>query len=892
MATSQQQQEFDDLRQRLKNLQGPVQAFEAAFAAAKKAGKGVNDVLDMMEAHIIKITRGQRSFNDDMRDTLDLARAVADSMERQNAGINRAKRAMAGMISIGQQIVDEERELEGLSERRLQLMARESRLKLKHFQAEAQRLLQGKTLQQKISNNAITLKDLEAKASIQALDRRDKKLKKQLEDEQEILLAYQDEENAFKRIVALTKERYKLEKATSTTFGLTGVALAAASNIASRFGMSHVQDQLDDINNKLREDIRKEIELNDGKALSFGRRFVYAGKAVFELTKTLAKGMTDPLYIMTKIFTAFLDVNKAAVDYTRLSGINATSQAALNSRLATSVDYLQTAAELTKQLGMSATSVFDNDTIAGIAEAKNLLGLTAEQAGSLGIQSKLANQDIDSFQDNLLKGVSAGNQLNHSLVAPGVAMNDILDASEDITMSLGNNPDALGKAAVAARAFGMSLKQVSDIADGLLNFEDSISAELEAELMTGRYLNLERARELALMNDIEGLSKELANNGATAAEFSKMNRLEQNALAKALGMNREQLAKSILAQEASKDATLEEKAAVMGVTKEQMQSMEIQERLTKSFEKLAQAFAPVLQAVVPIVELLASALQPIAMIIGYISSGIGFLLGPLLKVYTLFKGIQLITVGIAAFNKGMVATLALQANTGAVIQGQKATQLLTEAGILNFLFLQDARLAYKMAKEEGITGFKLVQAVLEETILGSLLLQGGAMIKNLVVGGYRLIQAIAIAAAEMMGVSALTLGLGVAGVIAAGIAGVVALKMATADDMVSSPAGYGKRMLTGPEGAIALNDKDTVIAGTRLFDSKQESSQERVNSVPKTTQSTMSAAVRRSDTSNEIKQMRQENRQLLTALLNKSTDIYMSSNKVGTSVVLGAQKSS
>ena len=54
----------------------------------------------------------------------------------------------------------------------------------------------------------------------------------------------------------------------------------------------------------------------------------------------------------------------------------------------------------------------------------------------------------------------------------------------------------------------------------------------------------------------------------------------------------------------------------------------------------------------------------------------------------------------------------------------------------------------------------------------------------------------------------------------------------------------------------------------------------------------MSAAVRRSDTSNEIKQMRQENRQLLTALLNKSTDIYMSSNKVGTSVVLGAQKSS
>ena len=35
--------------------------------------------------------------------------------------------------------------------------------------------------------------------------------------------------------------------------------------------------------------------------------------------------------------------------------------------------------------------------------------------------------------------------------------------------------------------------------------------------------------------------------------------------------------------------------------------------------------------------------------------------------------------------------------------------------------------------------------------------------------------------------------------------------------MVSSP-GYGKRTLYGPEGAIRLNDKDTVIAGTNLFE--------------------------------------------------------------------------
>ena len=42
----------------------------------------------------------------------------------------------------------------------------------------------------------------------------------------------------------------------------------------------------------------------------------------------------------------------------------------------------------------------------------------------------------------------------------------------------------------------------------------------------------------------------------------------------------------------------------------------------------------------------------------------------------------------------------------------------------------------------------------------------------------------------------------------------------TADDMLSpgkSRGGYGDRTLFGPEGAIQLNNKDTVIAGTNLF---------------------------------------------------------------------------
>jgi hypothetical protein len=68
--------------------------------------------------------------------------------------------------------------------------------------------------------------------------------------------------------------------------------------------------------------------------------------------------------------------------------------------------------------------------------------------------------------------------------------------------------------------------------------------------------------------------------------------------------------------------------------------------------------------------------------------------------------------------------------------------------------------------------------------------------------------------------AAVTFGIGVAIAVAAAAAGYAAIKAMTANDMVSpgkNKPGYGERTLFGPEGAIQLNDKDTVIAGTNLF---------------------------------------------------------------------------
>jgi hypothetical protein len=77
-------------------------------------------------------------------------------------------------------------------------------------------------------------------------------------------------------------------------------------------------------------------------------------------------------------------------------------------------------------------------------------------------------------------------------------------------------------------------------------------------------------------------------------------------------------------------------------------------------------------------------------------------------------------------------------------------------------------------------------------------------------------------------------------------------------------SGYGERTLFGPEGAIQLNNKDTVIAGTNLFGN--------------TTQSpSPSISVDIAPLVNEMQAVKA----VLVQILNKDSNVYMDGAKVG-----------
>ena len=348
-------------------------------------------------------------------------------------------------------------------------------------------------------------------------------------------------------------------------------------------------------------------------------KFTTMGVAAKMVGKQLYEGLLDPLTLITSIWNGFLRVNKASVELQRLTGQNETAMAGMNDRLASSVQFLETAAELTKQWGLSATLVFSPDQIAQIAEAKNLLGLSAEEAGRMGMLMKLTGKSADDVGQGIYDTVNAYNGANKAGIAHGVVLQDVLSASDSITASLGNSEKRIGAAATAARGLGLSLSEVDAIAGSLLNFEDSIAAELEAQLITGKNINLSKARELALNNDLEGVANELKKNGASAAEFAGMQRHEQESLAKALGMSRDQLAKSVLTQEAMNSMTAEQIAKARGVSLEQSKAMDVQEKMQLGLQKLAEAFAPVLEGIIPLVDVLLSIIQPIAKLVAVIA---------------------------------------------------------------------------------------------------------------------------------------------------------------------------------------------------------------------------------------------------------------------------------
>ena len=131
-------------------------------------------------------------------------------------------------------------------------------------------------------------------------------------------------------------------------------------------------------------------------------------------------------------------------------------------------------------------------------------------------------------------------------------MKDISEAGNATALTIGKFPGGMAKAAFNARKLGLTLAQVGRISENNLDFESSIANEMEAELLLGKDLQLDKLRLASMNGNQAEVAAEIARITKEAGDFNEMNVYQQQALAKAMGMTREELADSIVKEKALK----------------------------------------------------------------------------------------------------------------------------------------------------------------------------------------------------------------------------------------------------------------------------------------------------------------------------------------------------
>ena len=200
---------------------------------------------------------------------------------------------------------------------------------------------------------------------------------------------------------------------------------------------------------------------------------------------------------------------------------------------------------------MGGTEKLSKNTLKTFIQLNTYAGMSADNLAEFHNYAKLSGKDSGVVVTNMAGAALSAIKNNKLAVSQKVLLGDVAKVSDVIKLRYQGQEKELVKIVADAKKYGLELAKAEDIASSLLNIEDSLSAEMEAELLTGKELNLEKAREAALNGDVATLQAEIAKNAGSIEEFNNLNVLSQEAYAKALGMSRQDLSKMLKDQKSN-----------------------------------------------------------------------------------------------------------------------------------------------------------------------------------------------------------------------------------------------------------------------------------------------------------------------------------------------------
>lgn len=654
-----------------------------------------------------------------------------------------------------------------------------------------------------------------------------------------------------------------------------------AEELKKLSGLGRPLSDAEKLRKKILQDSNKELKVNE-KSLISQNELLSTQTSKY---KNIGKALTDQLtkanlidFAIGQMVDALIKADTQTGQLAKAFGTSYSEATSLRNELNTvanlSGDINITTGALQESLiavnkEFGTATMFSGELLTDFTNMTKVMGYTDEAAAKLSKITVATGTDLSDNTAQILGTAAAFNVTNDLALNEKEIVEDVAKASAAVTVSLGMQTKAISGAVLEAKKLGLELSQVEGIAKSLLNFESSISSELEAELLTGRALNLEQARYYALTNDVEGVAREIAKQNITAAEYTGMNSIAAEALAESLGLSREELAQSLMNQEALNKAgmagkttqeayaALKEKglsddqiAEKLGndILARQMKSQSIQDRFNASVEKLKEIFIsvaePILQIVSPFMDLATTILPLVNMALFPIINGVKIVSDGILYVV---NSVKALTGALTGSNKeltimeGLIGTIAAAylAYQGYVVatniyQGISAAISERKALAENASLIAIG--AQKVAEIAGM-GIKAASAVLSGT------------------------KAIAeVTAAEAMSFGLVTLA------IIGGIGAVVSKIQSANQSIKDGEIDYQKGVVvSGGFGSVQLDGKDTFVgdkngikAGTNLFGNTAQST-------------SPSISVNTAPLANEMQAVRD----VLVQILNKNTNISL-----------------
>jgi len=448
-------------------------------------------------------------------------------------------------------------------------------------------------------------------------------------------------------------------------------------------------------------DSEKVLEnIQEAAAKQGANRFTTLKAGLNSLGKSLVKGLVDPLTILAFIVSKMVEAEKQIIALNRSLVITrgeaflireqfVEQSRAINDTAISTTKLLEAQSKLSDALGV--TRILSQGINQEFINLTQKVKISEEAAIGLSKITLATGKNARQITINTVGAIEKVKQETKLRLDNRKILEQTGKVSGQLLANFKANPAAIAEAIAKTQALGTTLEQTKSQAESLLNFESSIENELKAELITGKQINLERARMAALMGDQKAVAEELSAQAVDFNTFSEMNVIAQKSLAEALGLSADALSDQLFKQQYL-NKSREEILALGG--KEALQRMEqltSQEKFNNAVDKLKDLLGNLVAGPLGLMlSLLSDALQVVTLIgapFRLIGDAINGILGPANTFGSILKGILFTVIGIMTFMNPIKGLLSLAALGGIILgvetlMGNKKQKEFASGGIV------------------------------------------------------------------------------------------------------------------------------------------------------------------------------------------------------------------